>query len=240
MKKNLKTILLVAILIVLAIDVYGVWKYKLSETKTAYSEDVVNDDAITVDITNQNLFDDTNIEYAELTNKDFFADEKLFLIDVKSTNDENQYTIKGLIYEEYSITAQEYNALRNGNGSIEIFGISYYKDKLQSGNLMLTSDNEMAENFYIKYNAKTNKYIVKDSTSDYSIYKASDRYVEKIVDGDLPFVIQKNNKTEKLTVADVTNMHNKIIPPTNQVKINYCTIDFSRQGDILKITELIF
>ena len=238
MKKVIRAILLIVIFVVLAIDIFGVWKYKLNGTEyVSYSPP--DSDAEVLDNTElENVFDDSDIEYEELSSKDFWADEKLFIIDIEEAPEQNEYTIKGLIYEEYAITWQEYNDLKNNDGEIEIFGVVYTKDKVQSNNLMLKSEYDDSESFYIKYNATTQKYIIKDSTTDYCLYKATEKYVTTTISANIPFVVQKNNKSEKLTVADVAETHTKIIPPENQVKINYSTIDFSRQGGIVKITEL--
>lgn len=235
MKKVVKWIFIVILFIILVIDMYGFWKHKLNGTKYVTSASSDTSDSAEESDSEQN--ENIKIEYSELKSTDFTNGEKLFITDIEA-EEKNMYTIKGLIYEEYEITQQEYNDLKNGKSSIEIFNIEYTKDKIQSNNLKLKSSDENAESFYIKYNSSTKKYILKDSTTDNSVYKPTEDYVKTTVSEKLSFIIQKNKKTQNLTVKDVAKDHIKLQPPKDTVKINYSTIEFSKKGEITKITEL--
>lgn len=235
MKKVIKWIFIIAIVAVLAIDIYGIWKYKINGTEYASTEpeEPVPEEEIVVP-------EEPPIEYAELSNEDFWQNQKLFITDIEIAPGQNLYEIKGLIYEEYTIDVEEYTNLKNSGGTIELFGKMYTMDKIQSYNLMLKSaeDDSDAESFYIKYDYTNKKYVLKDATTDYTVYKASEKYVATTVNASLPFIVQKNNKTEKLTVEEVAESHTNIPVPEEQVKINYSTLEFSRNGEITKITEL--
>ena len=114
-------------------------------------------------------------------------------------------------------------------------------EKMRSSNLMLqpVEDDIDAGQFYIKYDYTNGRYVLKDATTDYTVYRATGQYVSTIVDSSLPFTVQKNNKITEYTVADVVDTHTKLPIPGDQVKIDYSTLTFSRNGEITKIEELI-
>lgn len=228
MKKVFKWIFIIVVVVILAIDIAGFWKYKL---KTNNSNVATTAEPI------QALEEQNNdIEYIELTSNDFKNGEKLFITDITS-EEEGKYTVKGIIYEEYTVTKEEYNKIKKGT-AVNIFDIEYTKDQIQSNNLKLKSTNENAYDLYITYSSKYKKYIVKDRTTDYSVYKSTDKYVKLVVDDDLDFVEEKNGKTNKTTVKDVEESHKNLSEPENTIKVNISTLTFNKKGICTKITEL--
>ena len=228
MKKVFKWIFIIGVVVILAIDIAGFWKYKL---KTNNSNVATTAEPI------QALEEQNNdIEYIELTSNDFKNGEKLFITDITS-EEEGKYTVKGIIYEEYTVTKDEYNKIKKGT-AVNIFDIEYTKDQIQSNNLKLKSTNENAYDLYITYSSKYKKYIVKDRTTDYSVYKSTDKYVKLVVDDDLDFVEEKNGKTNKTTVKDVEGSHKNLSEPENTIKVNISTLTFNKKGICTKITEL--
>ena len=172
----------------------------------------------------------------ELSTKNFVTGERLFITDITEENN-GTYAVKGLVYDEYQITKDEYDKLKAGTSTTEIFGIEYSKDKITSNNLKLKSTDEKAENLYIKYDSKTKKYILKDSKTDYSVYKTTEKYVQTTVDGSVEFDIVKNGKTTKKTVKAVASSYNKVSIPKDTIKINLSAITFNKKGICSKITE---
>lgn len=228
MKKVFKWIFIIVVVVILAIDIAGFWKYKLKTN---------NSDVATTAEPIQALEEQNNdIEYIELTSNDFKNGEKLFITDITS-EEEGKYTVKGIIYEEYTVTKEEYNKIKKGT-AVNIFDIEYTKDQIQSNNLKLKSTNENAYDLYITYSSKYKKYIVKDRTTDYSVYKSTDKYVKLVVDDDLDFVEEKNGKTNKTTVKDVEESHKNLSEPENTIKVNISTLTFNKKGICTKITEL--
>lgn len=239
MKKVLRYIFITIIVIVIALDAYGVWKYKFKQTKYVSAEPEQNENGGQDD---KEVPPEPEIEYAELTKNDFSQNQKLFITDIQAVSDPNQYEIKGLIFEEYTIDFEEYTEVKNNEGTIEIFGKVYMKERMQSSNLMLqpVEDDIDAEQFYIKYDYTNKRYILKDATTDYTVCRPTDIYVSTTVDSYIPFVVQRNNKTTEYTVGEVAEEHTKIPIPENQVKINCSTLNFSRNGEISKITEIVY
>ena len=235
MKNAIKWIFFAIVIVILAIDIAGFWKYKLKKTSsvttlsTSSENETVNDSASNNEIKEQ-------IEYKEAESKNFVNGEKLFITDIKK-EDDGKYTVKGLIYEQYEVTKDEYTKLKNAKSNIEILGIEYSKDKIQSNNLKLKSSNENAENLYIKYDTKTKKYVLKDSTTDYSLYKKTEKYVQISVSEQLEFDIVKNGKTNKQTVKSIADSYKDITIPEDAVKINLSTITFNKSGKCIKIVE---
>lgn len=198
MKKIVKWIIIIALLIVFLIDVWGLWKYKLSGTKVATQTSDVSDDVGSEEIAetdNSNSTKDSKIEYKEVTSKSIESDEKLFITDIEKKNNE-KYEIRGILFTEYEVTKDEYNAV-NKNEKIEINGIEYTKDSVKSGILKLKSSNSDAEDLYIKYDAKTKKYIVKNSKNDFSLYKSKEEYVKISVSGEQLLLFKKMVKIIK-------------------------------------------
>lgn len=236
MKRVIKWIFIIIAIPIVVIDIYGVWKYKFSGTEYTAAQPQETEKEEMKEV----VPEEPPIEYAELTRDDFSQNEKLFITDIEIAPGQNAYEIKGLIFEEYTIDVDEYSDIKNNGGTIEIFGKVYMMDSMKSYNLMLKSvdDDVDAESFYIKYDYTNQRYVLKDATTDYTVYRSTENYVSTVVDADLPFFVQKNNKTEKLIVADVVESHTKIDIPENRVKINYSTIEFSRNGEITKISEL--
>lgn len=240
MSKIVKIILIIAVLALLIIDIYGIWKYKFSGTEYK----LASSDSVEIDENNEEEIKEEEpiIEYQELTKDDFSSNEKLFITDIEQAPGPNSYIIRGLLYEEYWIESEEFYSVKNGQSTIEIFGIEYEKERYHLSNVMLkpVDENIEGESLYLQYSQRSRRYVVKDAVTDYVLYRPTDRYLETTVSSDLQFVIQKNNKSEKLTVADVVDTHKKLKPQKNQVKMNYSTIEFSRSGEIDKVTELNF
>lgn len=235
MKKGIKWIFIIIIVVILAIDIAGFWKYKLKGTNYVTS---TNADASDVsDVTEEDV--EPEIEYAELSSASFENDEKLFITNIElDDTEEETYTIKGLLYEQYEITKEEYDNIKSGKTKIEIFGNEYSKDKLQSNNLKLKSENTDAEDFYISYNSKTKKYTLKDANSDSIVYKPTEKYLKTTVSGDLAFSIEKGGKTTKKTVADVADLYNNVEVKTDTSKVNLSSFTFNKKGICTKIAEL--
>ena len=148
MKKVIKIIIILVIVAILAIDFYGLWKYKLSgkqyvlETSEGEPEDTY-------------VEEDDNIE--ELTSSSLADDEVLFIKNIEKTNE--GYKITGSSYVPYEIDKDDYTSLRNGQ-SIDILGESYKKYQIRSNNLVVKSAETGNTNYYINYNVTSKKYII--------------------------------------------------------------------------------
>ena len=234
MKKTvIKWIFIIICVVILVIDLIGFWKYKVKGTKYQITTSTEPIDDVGVE---ENI--EPEINYENLTSKDFSNGEKLFITNIKQDeNEEKKYTVQGLIYEEYEISKKEYNNVKSGKSTIEIFGKNYSKDKIQSNNLKLKSSDSDAEAFYIKYDAKTKKYILKESTTDYTVYKSTEKYVQTIVNNDLKFVIEKNGKKNESTIEKEEKSYKNINIPTDTIKISLCELTFNKKDICTMITK---
>lgn len=237
MKNAIKWIFFIILIVVFAIDVAGFWKYKLKKDNNV-SIQIANSQEEVTDVGDKDsdTSNQQDVKYNELTSKSLANGQKIFITNIKESNDK-KYTIQGAVFEQYEITKDEYNKLKSGNLKISIFGIEYYKEKLQSNNLMLTSTDKNAENLYIKYDTKLKKYILKDATTDYVVYKQTDEYVQTTVSGELEFDIIKNGKTNKSTVEGVAKSYNNVNIPKDTIKVNLSELSFNKKGVCTKITE---
>lgn len=230
MKKIFKWIFIVILVIIFGIDIMGLYKYKLKKN----SNQVVANPEIIQEPENQEPY--ASIEYADLTSSDFKNSEKLFITDIES-NEIGQYTIKGIIFEEYTVTKEEYNKIKNGT-SVKILNKEYKKDTIKSNNLNLKSTEEDAYDLYITYDNKNKKYVIKDKTTDYSVYKPTEKYVKLVVNENLTFIEEKNGRSVENTVKDIAESHKNLLIPENALKINICTLTFDKNGKCKKITEI--
>lgn len=233
MKKAIKWIFIIICVAILAIDFAGFWKYKLKGTKYEIATTAApQEDAATEEIV------EPEIEYTQLNSKNFSNGEKLFITNINlDENDNTKYIVQGCIYEEYEITKKEYDNIKSGKSTIKIFNSEYSKDKIQSNNLKLKSSDNEAESLYIKYDSKTKKYILKESTTDYIVYKQTEKYVQTSIDGNVGFVIEKNGKKNQSTVKKEAESHNNIEIPEDTIKINLSSLTFDKKGKCTKITK---
>lgn len=230
MKKVIRWIFIIVVLIIFAIDIAGFWKYKLKKN----TNQVAAVPEISQEPENKDPY--AGIEFVDLKSSDFKNKEKLFITNIEK--DENEkYIIKGIIYEQYTVTKEEYNKIKNGT-SVKIFGSEYKKDTIKLNNLNLKSADENSYDLYITYDAKSNKYVVKDKTTDYNIYKTTNKYVKLLVDEDFVFVEEKNGRSNESTVKEVEETHKNLIVEENSIKVNISTLTFDKKGICTKITEL--
>lgn len=230
MKKVFRWIFIVIVFVIFAIDIAGFWKYKLKKN----TNQVAVEPTISQEPENQDTY--AGIEFVDLVSSDFKNNEKLFITNIEKDESE-QYIIKGIIYEEYTVTKEEYNKIKNGT-AVKIYGIEYTKDTIKSNNLNLKSTDENAYDLYITYDSKSKKYVVKDKTTDYSVYKSAEKYVKLTVDEEFTFIEEKNGKTIETTVKDVEESHKNLVTEENSIKMNISTLSFNKKGVCTKITEL--
>lgn len=232
MKKTvIKWILIVICVIILVIDFWGFWKYKLSGTKYP----TANNAEDSADVAPEEQV--PTINYEELASTDFSNGEKIFITDIEKDEDESKYIIKGLIYEEYEFTKEEYDNVKAGKETIEIFGKKYSKDKISSNNLILKSSDADAEKFYIKYDTKTKKYLLKESAKNNTIYKTTEKYVKTTVNKNLDFVIEKNGKKNTSKIEKQEEFYKNIEVPKDSIKVDLCGLTFDKKGTCIKITK---
>ena len=234
MKKVFKVILILIIFALLAIDFWGLWKYKINGKK--YELASSEDDAGASEDAGDSTPDD-GIEYVQLTSKTMTSGEKLFIKNIKQTED-GKYNIKGIVFKPYEISKSDYDLLRSGK-SVEILGITYTKNQIKSNNLILKSADKNAKSYLIKYDTTSKKYILKDSKTDSEIYESTDKYVEFDVEKGTEFSVQKSGKTVKSKIEAVVTSHQDLEEPKeNTSELNVCTVTFDKNEKCRKILEI--
>lgn len=230
MKKFFKVLIIIAIFALLAIDFWGLWKYKLNGT--TYELDTGSDDVAMNEVSDS----DGGSEYSELNSSMMNSGERLFIKNIEQSDD-GKYEIKGLLYSQYEISKEDYNALREGN-TVEVLGKKYKKYQIKSNNLVIKSSEKDAQDLYVKYDTEIKKYVVKESKTDNEIYQSSNKYVKLTVAKGTEFSIEKNGSTQKKKIEDVVESHKDVQSPDGSSdSANLCSITFDKNGNCTKIVE---
>lgn len=228
MKKVLKIIIILVIVAILAIDFYGLWKYKLSGKQ--YVLETGGEDS-----------SDTYVEEEdsteELTSSSLSEDEVFFIKNIEKTDE--GYKIVGSTYTPYEIEKDDYTDLRNGK-NVDILGETYKKYQIRSNNLVVKSTETGNANYYINYNVTSKKYILKDNETDNIVYKATGKNYKLVVAEGTTFVTVKNGSNSNKKIEDVVDSHkDKTAPEKETSEISTCTITFNANGTCTKITETV-
>ena len=227
MKKVFRIIIILIVVAILAIDFYGLWKYKLKGKQ--YVLETGEDDSADTYVEEDNL--------EELTSEKIEDDEVLFIKNIEQTDD--GYKITGLTYVPYEIEKEDYTSLRNGK-TVEILGGTYKKYQIRSNNLVIKSAETGNASYYINYNTTSKKYILKDNETDDIVYKATGKEYKLVVAEGTKFVTVKNGKSSNEKIEDVVESHkDKTAPEGETSKISTCEITFDEDGTCTKITETI-
>ena len=227
MKKVFKIIIILIVVAVLAIDFYGLWKYKL-KGKQYVLETGEEDSADT-------YTEEDNLE--ELTSETLEEDEVFFIKNIEQTDE--GYKLTGSTYVPYEIEKEDYTSLRNGK-TVEILGETYKKHQIRSNNLVIKSAETGNTSYYINYNITSKKYILKDNETDDIVYKATGKEYKLVVAKGTRFVTVKNGKNSNEKIEDVVDSHkDKTAPDGETSEISTCEITFNEDGKCTKITETI-
>ena len=85
MKKAIKWIFFAIIIVIFAIDVAGFWKYKLKKSNNSTVAQVESEEQ-TPDKGPDNSTTNNEVEYVELSTKNFVTGERLFITDITEEN----------------------------------------------------------------------------------------------------------------------------------------------------------
>lgn len=234
MKKAIKWIFIIAAVVIFAIDMAGFWKYKLNGTKYELSASSDGNDGADVESVET---DEPKIEYEDLKGTSLKKGERIFITDIDIEEDET-YTIKGLIYEEVEITKDDYTKLKSGKNTVTILGKEYMKDKIKSNNIILKeptgTEDANTNSLYVKYDSTSKRYLVMDSETDSIVYNKTQRYVKYNTEGTLS-VVTTTKKTKK-TIKDIEPEYKGVEIPTDTKDIKLATLTFNKQGKCTSIT----
>lgn len=232
MKKVLKWIIIVVVLIILGIDFYGLWKYKLNGKQ--YVLETGGDDAASEEVSDSA---DVGDEYEELTKSSMSEGDVLFISNIEKAD--KTYTVKGIMYEPYEVAKDDYTSLRNGK-SVEILGTTYTKSQIKNNKLYLKSKDSSAASYYVNYDVSSRKYVLEDAKTNSIVYKSKEKKVKLDVASGTTFVIDKNGKLETKKIDSVVDSHKDLTAPDGETSsINVAQIKFSQNGTCTKITEKV-
>lgn len=236
MKKAIKWIFIIAAVVVFAIDMAGFWKYKLNGSSYELSASSDGDDGTDVGTVETN---EPQIEYEDLKGTSLKTGEKLFITDIDIEEDET-YTIKGLIYEEVEITKDDYTKLKSGKNTVTILGKEYMKDKIKSNNIILKeptdTEDTKSNSLYVKYDSTSKRYLVMNSETDTVLYNQTQRYVKYNTEGTLSVATTGKTKNVKKTISDIESEYKGVEIPTDTKDIKLATLTFNKQGKCTSIT----
>lgn len=228
MKRVLKIIIILIVFAILAVDFYGLWKYKLNGKK--YVLETGSDES-----SEDTYVEEDNIE--DLTSETLSDDEVFFIKSINKTD--NGYKIVGSVYESYEISKDDYTSLRNGE-DIEILGETYRKHKIRSNNLIIKSVESSETNYYVNYNVSSKKYILKDNETDNVVYKPTGKSYKIVVAEGTTFVTVEDEKNINKKIEDVAESYeSKEEPSEATANISTSTLSFNANGTCTKITETI-
>ncbi len=123
-----------------------------------------------------------NAQYKELT-KNLGENEGLYITSI-SKDTEGKYLIKGVKFEEYTLTAGEVNKLKDG-ARIIIDGKEYFIGNAEQPNTLRANGSEVDVLTIVE---KDGKYILKGSTEYSVIRKMTDEYLTVTVDGNVKYL----------------------------------------------------
>lgn len=229
MKKILKIVIVLVIFVLLIIDFVGLWKYKLSGKKYETATSTENDAVV------EELPKEDPINYIELDSTTMNSDEVLFIKNIESKD--GKYTVQGIIYTPYEISKDDYTTLRSGE-SVEILGKTYTKGQIKSNNLVLKASDDNTTDYYVNYNTKTKKYILKENKTDNIVYATTSQYAKVTVEEGTAFSVIENGKTQNKKIEDVIDTHKEQEDPKEETaNLNTCVLTFDKNGNCTKIVE---
>ena len=162
--------------------------YKPEDVDSAKNESVI----ITEDANTETPQEEYDILFGEcLGSIGENTDKWLGLTGIEPQGD--KYVLKGYLWKTYTITEEEFQAVKAG-GMLEINGEEYtFTDKSNNMQIFLEETKEQAymivkDTNDILYVKETNDIYYVWRTSDGELWQKTDGYVEIEVDGDLPFV----------------------------------------------------
>jgi len=229
MKKFFKIVIILIVFVIIGIDFYGLWKYKINGHK--YVIETGSDDGEPEEP------EDDGFEYETLTSEAMSNGEVLFIKNIEEVDE--SYEVKGILFKPYEISKDDYQAVKNGE-DIELFGESYKKSQIKNNNLILKSTDSGDKKYYITYNTENKKYILYEAEAEAIVYKKTDKNVKVAVKKGTAFATVKNGKTTNKKVEDMIDTHKDLTEPSEDTaSINTCTLTFNSSDVCTKITETI-
>lgn len=225
MKKVFKIIIILVVAVILAIDFYGLWKYKLSGKQ--YVLESESDEG------SEDTYVEDSLE--DLTEDKLAADSVFFIKSIEKGD--NGYKVTGSVLEPYEVSKEDYTSLRDGK-EVEILGETYKKSQIRSNNLVVKSTESGKTNYYVNYNVTSKKYVLKDNETDEVVYKSTGKSYKLNVAEGTTFVTVKNGKNINKKIEDVAESYSsKEEPSEATANISTSTITFGTNGNCSKIIE---
>lgn len=202
------TAVIITILVLVVIAGVGFGAYKIGENKSKENTQATN----TVNNETENKSDASVIEYEKIT-ATLSGIQGLYITSIEENN--GKYLIKGVIYDEYVLTASEFEAIKNGK-TIELVTsgdtkqLSYTsKNNDQNGDYLIEKNME-SPLYQITY--KENNYVIKVMAQLSDVRQLTDKYMEIELDGTVKIVDEDDNSVINSTVKELYDSFNYVKP----------------------------
>lgn len=148
-------------------------------------------------------------KYKSITNK-LNSNEKFYVTEVEKNK--NEYTLKGVIYVPYSITANEYNSIIS-KGSMNYCGTNYVVKKDRDYGYALYEKNSKYPNrIDLVFRKENSIYYIENLTEFATEWKLTNDYRKITLNGEMICSSEYENKTVKKEFDDFKN---KQLDPNN-------------------------
>ena len=108
-------------------------------------------------------------------------------------NDDNTYTLKGVLISRYTITENEYDYLKN-QVPLVVDGINYYFTWSEKYNKYIFISKENNKVYYLEKDKNSDNYFVNIDADEKEVYKTTDKKIEITIDENTECEIKGKNE----------------------------------------------
>lgn len=174
-------------------------------------------------------------DYSDISSK-LKGKEVFYVTDVVDNSDfDNTYTLKGVIYDETTITKSELNKYLKEK-KVEVDGQKYEIKKNEDGYYSLIDSKYDSECYWIK-KKNNNTYTLESTTEFPTVYKLTNKYKEITVSGNLK--CEYGETQEKTTVKKYFKNFKDRDPIDSTNPDGVFTFNFNKNGNCTKIVECV-
>ena len=174
-------------------------------------------------------------DYSEISSK-LKGKEVFYVTDVVDNSDfDNTYILKGVIYDETTITKSELNKYLKEK-KVEVDGQKYEIKKNEDGYYSLIDSKYDSERYWIK-KKNNNTYTLESTTEFPTVYKLTNKYKQITVSGNLK--CEYGETQEKTTVKKYFKNFEDRDPIDSTNPDGVFTFNFDKNGNCTKIVECV-
>lgn len=176
-EKNIKLLISIIVIILVIYSAYFIYStYRKNTEKTA--------DEIVTPVTTEEGYLQINTTG---NNKERASINKV------NKNDDNTYTLKGVLISRYTITENEYDYLKN-QVPLVVDGINYYFTWSEKYNKYIFISKENNKVYYLEKDKNSDNYFVNIDADEKEVYKTTDKKIEITIDENTECEIKGKNE----------------------------------------------